>query len=258
MIVNTELAFAYNRGADIGIKRAIKGGYMGRCEMVWTTAGTNRVCPRCLALKDKVVGHTDEDGVALPPLHPRCRCAIMYREVSTRGLSAGNIDTITTEGSPPKIIERIKFEPAIIQKALEHYEVQIVNAPVEHAIIITKTGEVYHCNGDVHGIPPIYFEQMRSKIEGAHVTHNHPLGALENDHTFSNDDFSNFEFFKMARLRDIDAEYLYELNRHPVKSAFELTIEELEEWSKGEIKDSNRLIELLAKINGYGYERWLR
>ena len=81
MIVNTELAFAYNRGADIGIKRAIKGGYMGRCEMVWTTAGTNRVCPRCLALKDKVVGHTDEDGVTLPPLHPRCRCAIMYREV---------------------------------------------------------------------------------------------------------------------------------------------------------------------------------
>ena len=51
--------------------------------MVWTTAGTNRVCPRCLALKDKVVGHTDEDGATLPPLHPRCRCAIMYREVGT-------------------------------------------------------------------------------------------------------------------------------------------------------------------------------
>ena len=90
------------------------------------------------------------------------------------------------------------------------------------------------------------------------MTHNHPPGALENDHTFSNDDLSNFEFFKMARLRGIDAKYLYELNRHPAKSAFELTIEELEEWSKGEIKDSNRLIELLAKINGYGYERWLR
>ena len=36
---------------------------------------------RCLALKDKVVGHTDESGVTLPPLHPRCRCAIMYNEV---------------------------------------------------------------------------------------------------------------------------------------------------------------------------------
>ena len=47
MIVNTELAFAYNRGADIGVKRAIKENLMGRCEMVWTTAGTNRVCSRC-------------------------------------------------------------------------------------------------------------------------------------------------------------------------------------------------------------------
>ena len=56
---------------------------MGRCAMIWTTAGTNRVCSRCLALKDTVVGYTDELGVLLPPLHPRCRCAIMYDEVGT-------------------------------------------------------------------------------------------------------------------------------------------------------------------------------
>ena len=49
--------------------------------MVWTTAGTNRVCGRCMELKDTVVGYTDQSGVTLPPLHPRCRCAIMYREV---------------------------------------------------------------------------------------------------------------------------------------------------------------------------------
>ena len=30
-----------------------------------------------------MVGHTDESGVTIPPLHPRCRCAIMYREVGT-------------------------------------------------------------------------------------------------------------------------------------------------------------------------------
>ena len=54
---------------------------MGRCEMVWTTAGTNRVCGRCMELKDTVVGYTDQSGVTIPPLHPRCRCAIMYREV---------------------------------------------------------------------------------------------------------------------------------------------------------------------------------
>jgi len=51
--------------------------------MVWTTAGTNRVCGRCMELKDTVVGTTDQSGVTIPPLHPRCRCAIMYREVGT-------------------------------------------------------------------------------------------------------------------------------------------------------------------------------
>ena len=102
MIVNTELAFAYNRGADIGIKRTIKNGYMGRCEMVWTTAGTNRVCGRCLALKDKVVGHTDEDGVTLPPLHPRCRCAIMYREVAEIKPRSNKPDKPQGTPKPPK------------------------------------------------------------------------------------------------------------------------------------------------------------
>ena len=82
-IVLTENAFAYNRGAHMGVSQSIADGLMGRCEMVWTTAGTNRVCGRCMALKDTVVGHTDESGVTLPPLHPRCRCAIMYREIGT-------------------------------------------------------------------------------------------------------------------------------------------------------------------------------
>ena len=82
-IVLTENAFAYNRGAHMGVSQSIADGYMGRCEMVWTTAGTNRVCGRCMELKDTVVGTTDQSGVTIPPLHPRCRCAIMYREVGT-------------------------------------------------------------------------------------------------------------------------------------------------------------------------------
>jgi len=82
-IVLTENAFAYNRGAHMGVSQSIADGYMGRCEMVWTTAGTNRVCGRCMELKDTVVGTTDQSRVTIPPLHPRCRCAIMYREVGT-------------------------------------------------------------------------------------------------------------------------------------------------------------------------------
>lgn len=80
-IMLTETARAYNQGRHESVMRSIRAGYMNHCEMVWTTAGTNRVCSRCLELKDTVVGRTDESGVPLPPLHPRCRCAIMYREL---------------------------------------------------------------------------------------------------------------------------------------------------------------------------------
>ena len=158
----------------------------------------------------------------MPPLHPRCRCAIIYDEVAApkllkpgeppRGLAAGNIDITTTQGNAPHLIERIKFEPAVIQRTLEKYEAQIVKAPVEHAIIITKTGEIYHCNGDVHGIPLRYFEKL--DLAEAHVTHNHPPNALENENTFSDDDYDNFKNFKMARLHGIDEKFLYELNRN--------------------------------------------
>ena len=80
-ILQTELSFAYNRGADIGVKRAIAQGLMPKCYLRWRTAGTNRVCGRCLELKDKVIGTTDEQGATLPPLHPRCRCTIEYKEI---------------------------------------------------------------------------------------------------------------------------------------------------------------------------------
>ena len=77
---------------------------MGRCEMVWTTAGTNRVCGRCMELKDTVVGTTDQSGVTIPPLHPRCRCAIMYREVGDLKKPA------KPRGLAPKDIESRDFE----------------------------------------------------------------------------------------------------------------------------------------------------
>ena len=35
-----------------------------------------------MSLKDSVIGRTDEVGVQLPPLHPRCRCTIQYRELT--------------------------------------------------------------------------------------------------------------------------------------------------------------------------------
>ena len=103
----------------------------------------------------------------------------MYNEVEKpkppkpRGLAAGDIDTTTAEGSPPKLIGKLEsVTEAAIKMTLEHYERQIVTAPIENAIIITVTGEIYHCNGDVHGIPFEYFTRLADKLVGAHVTHN--------------------------------------------------------------------------------------
>ena len=36
-----------------------------------------------------MVGYTDEQGVQLPPLHPRCRCVIVYRETAKPATSGG-------------------------------------------------------------------------------------------------------------------------------------------------------------------------
>ena len=119
-------------GAHMGVSQSIADGYMGRCEMVWTTAGTNRVCGRCMELKDRVVGYTDESGVTIPPLHPRCRCAIMYREVGTpRTMQPKPRNTMSTNDDDPKWPPRDKSK--IISK--EEY-VELRNLAAANSIAL--------------------------------------------------------------------------------------------------------------------------
>lgn len=90
MIANTELAFAYNRGYHEGVRQAMAQGLMGACEKVWRTAGTNRVCDKCLALNGTRIGFDDPFKIGgkelyrgmheTPPAHPRCRCVVQYVE----------------------------------------------------------------------------------------------------------------------------------------------------------------------------------
>lgn len=89
-IARTELAFAFNKGQDEAVKQAIREGYMGRTEKVWSTAGGN-ACPVCAALEGTVIevgGEFDFPGRNLydgyretPPAHPNCCCAVEYREI---------------------------------------------------------------------------------------------------------------------------------------------------------------------------------
>lgn len=90
-IAQTECAFAYNWGADEGVRQAMQKGLLGRCIKVWSTSNDNNVCSICSALEGVSVGMDDdfdfkgkilfEGQHMLPPAHPRCACAVEYVEV---------------------------------------------------------------------------------------------------------------------------------------------------------------------------------
>lgn len=85
MIAQTELAFAYNRGADDAVKQAVREGLLPKMIPKWITARDEAVCPTCGALNGKTTelgGTFDFKGKAImtPPAHPNCHCAIAYVE----------------------------------------------------------------------------------------------------------------------------------------------------------------------------------
>lgn len=94
-IARTELAFSYNQGSYEGVKQAQERGYMGEVVKIWATAEDERVCEICGGLEGKEIA-MDEDfnfttrlaGPAnptirqVPPAHPSCRCAVMYKEIA--------------------------------------------------------------------------------------------------------------------------------------------------------------------------------
>lgn len=94
-IARTELAFAYNQGSYLGTKQAQEKGYMGDCVKIWCTAEDERVCPICGGLEGTTIGIDEEFNFKtrlaseenptiqlVPPAHPSCRCAVMYKEIS--------------------------------------------------------------------------------------------------------------------------------------------------------------------------------
>lgn len=90
-IAQTESAFAYNRGADEGIKQAQELNLLGLVKKRWCTSGDDGVCDICSALDGVEIDMDSEFDFKgrilfqghhrLPPAHPRCACAIEYIEV---------------------------------------------------------------------------------------------------------------------------------------------------------------------------------
>ena len=89
-ISRTEIAQAYNQGNDTLIKQAMEQGLIPIQRKVWSTAMDGHVCEACESLEGTEI---EMDGqfsatigvrvkrtltTALPPMHPRCKCAVMY------------------------------------------------------------------------------------------------------------------------------------------------------------------------------------
>lgn len=121
MIANTELAFAYNRGYHEGVRQAMAQGLMGPCEKVWRTAGTNRVCEKCLALDGKKIGFEESFNISgkelyqgmhqIPPAHPRCRCGVQYVEYAPPTRKSSENLRVPEVNETEKALQSLKSEP---------------------------------------------------------------------------------------------------------------------------------------------------
>ena len=118
-IAQTESAFAYNRGADEGVRQAMSAGLLGLCEKVWSTSGDENVCATCNSLEGTVIGMDDSFGFKgrelftghkmLPPAHPMCACAIEYREIEApRNIPAFEVNPFTEDDTRKYTDEEIK------------------------------------------------------------------------------------------------------------------------------------------------------
>ena len=89
-IAQTEMATAYNKGADESIKQAQAQHLIGTVKKRWCTSGDDAVCTRCSSLEgveidmySKFAINARSTGEGLtPPAHPRCACAVEYIEVN--------------------------------------------------------------------------------------------------------------------------------------------------------------------------------
>ncbi len=90
-IAQTESAFAYNRGADEGIRQAQGQNLIGTVKKRFSTSGDDAVCELCASLEGMEVDMDSDFNIGgrllfsgqhmLPPVHPRCACAVEYIEV---------------------------------------------------------------------------------------------------------------------------------------------------------------------------------
>ena len=166
-------------------------------------------------------------------------------------MAAGNKIYFNEDSKSPYLIGAIDAkDPNAIKQVLDWAESNIVTAPIENAIIITRVGNIYHCTGGLNTLDSIV--ELGDKLNGAIVTHNHPVGSV-NEYTFSKSDRELFNNFNLARLRGVDEYFTYELNRDVTFLDSEEEIPLIMDGYSEHIRNIQ-----LARFSKYGYRRWLR
>lgn len=244
-IARTELAFAFNKGQDEAVKQAIREGYMGRTEKVWSTAGGS-ACPVCAALEGTVIevgGEFDFPGRNLydgyretPPAHPNCCCAVEYREIeppawrTAGGMSAnsGDLQRKPDESilSPEPVLGKAgdtdgyttitKVEPfdfsdsqAVAQKLAE-FARTYQTAKVEHALVLSPHNLTFW----LEGISISVATRLVGKdgIRDGIVIHNHPPKEDGFADAFSRDDFRELFWGEPVESLLVAGEHIYRMS----------------------------------------------
>lgn len=228
-IARTECAFAYNRGADEGIRQAQSENYIGTIKKKWSTSGDDRVCDICAGLEGIELDMDADFPIKgrmlfsghhmLPPAHPRCACAVEYIETEppvfqqdiAGGLGSGAENNGNVpEHDPPEYLGSLDdISEDVIHSTLEKYEAEIVNSDIEQAVVISSSGLVWRCYGDKDNVYPNV--DLGDILQGAWVTHNHPAGKTH--FSFSYDDISLFMEYSLKELSGIDELYRYTIRR---------------------------------------------
>ena len=244
-IAQTESAFAYNRGADEGIRQAQAQKLIGTVKKRWSTSGDDGVCDVCAALEGVEASMDAEFAFSgktlfaghhlLPPAHPRCGCAVEYIEIEPPvriegNLSAnGNDNEKFPEHDPPKYIGSLAdMSENVIQSTLEKYGTELVESEIENAVVISKSGLVWQCFGNEKEVYPN--TDLGEELRRAYVVHNHPVSKTH--FSLSYDDVSLFMDYELSQLTGIDNKYVYTIRR--TTATRYVGREELEHAYKGE------------------------
>lgn len=216
-IAQTESAYAYNIGADEGIRQAQSEGYLGIVKKKWNTSGDDAVCELCASLDGVEIGMDSDFNISgrllfkgqhmLPPAHPRCACAVEYIEVDPpreSNFNANLEDEFADDQISMQKLGEIDVEKT--DEALEYYENLFRNDNVENVIVIDKFGNVYHAAGSASSVDIGIMD-----LKGACITHNHPIsnGVV----SFGENDFYFLrENQEIKELRCVNKEYDYSIS----------------------------------------------